>query len=123
MSRISPPSCAADNNVIKLSWRSRRWRWILAIILSIPVLAIALVFWRASQAKEEAASQIRANSEFAFRSAPVDHVVPSWADPIAASPGFRDIVAYRDMIAVSSRAGLFLYERNGKLRAFDPSGR
>jgi hypothetical protein len=98
-----------------MSWRSLRWRWILAIILSIPVLAIALVFWRASQVKEEAASQIRANSEFAFRSAPVDRVVPSWVDPIAASPGFRDIVAYRDMIAVSARAGLFLYERNGKL--------
>jgi hypothetical protein len=115
MCSVAPPSRAAGNNVIKFSWRSCRWRWILAIILCIPAVAIAVVFWRASQAKEEAASQIRANSEFAFRSAPIDRVAPSWANPIAASPGFRDIAAYRDMIAVSARAGLFLYERNGKL--------
>jgi len=79
------------------------------------MLAIAVVFWRASQAKDEAASQILANSEFPFRSAPVDRVVPSWVDPVAASPGFRDLAAYEDMIAVSARAGLFLYGREGKL--------
>lgn len=101
--------------MIKVSWRSRRWRWILGIILGIPVITIAVVFWQASQAKNEAASQILANSEFAFRNAPIDRVIPSWADPIAASPGFQDLAAYKDMIAVSARAGLFLYGRNGKL--------
>jgi hypothetical protein len=114
--RSVPPSFrAVDNSVIKVSWRSRRWRRILAIILGIPVLAGAVVFWRASQVKEEAASQIRADSEFAFRSAPIDRVVPSWVDPISAGPGFRDITTYKNMIAVSARAGLFLYDRNGKL--------
>ena len=91
--------------MIKVPWRSRRWLGILVIILSIPVLAIALVFWRASRAKEEAASQILANSEFAFQSAPIDRVVPSGVDPVSAIPGFRDIAAYKDMIAVSARAG------------------
>jgi ligand-binding sensor domain-containing protein len=98
-----------------MSWRSHRWRWIFAIIFCIPVLAIAVVFWRASQAKEEAASRLLANSEFAFRNAPVDRVVPSGVDPVAAGPGFRDIISYRDMIAVSARAGFFLYGRNGNL--------
>jgi hypothetical protein len=104
-----------DKNVIEAPWRSRRWRWILIVILSIPVLAIAVVFWRASQAKDEAASRILANSEFPFRSAPVDRVVPSGVDPIAASPGFRNLAAYKDTIVVSARAGLFLYGRDGKL--------
>ena len=101
--------------MIIVPWRSRRWRGIIAIFLSIPVFAMAVVFWRASRAKEEAASQLLENSEFAFLSTTVDRVVPSGVDLIAASPGFRDIVAYNNMIAVSARAGLFLYGRDGNL--------
>jgi hypothetical protein len=115
LSSATLPSYAVGNNVIEVLWRSRRWRGILAIVLSIPVLAIAVVFWRASQAKEEAASQVLANSEFLFQSMPVNRVVPSLVDPVAAGPGFRDLAAFKDMIAVSARAGLFLYERNGTL--------
>jgi ligand-binding sensor domain-containing protein len=101
--------------VIELSWFFRRWRWVLAIIFGIFALSIAMVFWRASQAKKEAASQILADAEFAFHIATLDRITPSGIDPIAASPGFRDIAAYKDMIAVSARSGVFLYERSGKL--------
>jgi ligand-binding sensor domain-containing protein len=100
-------------------WRSRRWRGILTILLSIPVLAIALVLWRASLAKEEAATEVLSKSEFPFRVIPVDRVAPASVEPIAAVPGFRDIAAYKEMIAVSARAGLFLYHRNGRpIRAY-----
>ena len=99
----------------RVSWQSRRWRGILAIVLSTPVLAIALVLWRASHAKEEAASEVLSKSEFPFRVIPVDRVAPAAVDPLEAVPAFRDLAAYKEMIAVSARAGLFLYGRNGAL--------
>ena len=79
------------------------------------MLAIAFVFWRASHAKQEATAELKASSEFSFRVIPVDRVAPPGVDPIAASPGFRDIAAYKDTIAVSARAGLLLFDRNGAL--------
>ena len=101
--------------MLQLPWRSRRWRGILAIILGTPLLACAFVFWRASHAKEEAAAEVLSKSEFSFRVAPVDRLVPASVDFVAASPGFRDLTAYKELIAVSARAGLFLYNRNGSL--------
>jgi len=92
-----------------------RWRWVLAILLIIPLLAVASIFWRASHAKEEAAAEVHARSEFPFRIVPVDRTGPPGADPIAAIPEFRDIAAYKDLLAVSARAGLFLYDRHGVL--------
>jgi len=88
-------------------------RGILAIVSIAPLLAVALVFWRASHATEDAAREVLAKSEFAFRVLPVDRAAPAAVDPIAASPGFRDLAAYKETIAVSARAGLFLYGRNG----------
>jgi ligand-binding sensor domain-containing protein len=38
-------------------------------------------------------------------------------EAFSASPGFRDIVAFKETIAVSARAGLFIYDRNGGLVA------
>jgi len=79
------------------------------------LLAIALVFWRASHAKEEAAAEVLSQSQFPFRIVPVDRAIPAAVDPIPSSPGFRDLAAFGDAIAVSARAGLFLYNRNGAL--------
>lgn len=101
--------------MLRMPWRSRRWRGVLAIVFCIPLLAIALVFWRASHAKEEASAEILSKSEFSFRIIAVDRVAASDVDPIAASPGFRDLAIYGDMIVVSARAGLFVYDRNGAL--------
>ena len=101
--------------MIRVPWQTRRWRGILAIVLSTPLLAVALVFWRASQVREESAAEILSQAQLPFRIVPVDRVVPAAVDPIAASPGFRDLATYKDMIAVSARAGLFLYSRNGVL--------
>jgi ligand-binding sensor domain-containing protein len=91
------------------------WRRILAVVLITPVLAIAWVVWRASHATEEAATEVLAKSEFPFRVTPVDRAAPPGVDPVAAAPGFRDVAAYQETIAVSARAGLFLYGRNGAL--------
>ena len=101
--------------MLRVPWRNRRWRGILAIVLNLPLLAIALVFWRASHAKEEAAIEVLSRSQIPFRIAPLDRVVPSAVEPIAATPGFRDLAAYKDTVAVSARAGLFLYTRTGVL--------
>ena len=101
--------------MLRVPWRNRRWRGILAIVLNLPLLAIALVFWRASHAKEEAAVEVLSKSQIPFRVAPLDRVVPSAVEPIAATPGFRDLAAYKDTVAVSARAGLFLYSRTGVL--------
>jgi len=101
--------------MFRVPWRSRRWRGILAIVLSTPLLAIVLTFWRASLAKEEAATEVLSKSESLFRLVPVDRIAPAAVDPIAAVPGFRDIADYQETIAVSARAGLFLYGRNGAL--------
>jgi ligand-binding sensor domain-containing protein len=101
--------------MMRMRWRSRWWRGILAIVLSAPLLAIVFVFWRASHAKEEAAAEVLSKTEFPFRIIPVDRGVPAAVEPLAASPGFRDIAAYKETIAVSASAGLFLYDRNGAL--------
>jgi ligand-binding sensor domain-containing protein len=96
-------------------WRVRRWRGILAVVLATPLLALAVVFWQASRAKEESTSEVLSKSQFPIRVIPVDRAVPAAVEPIAASPAFRDLARYKEMIAVSARAGLFLYDRNGAL--------
>jgi ligand-binding sensor domain-containing protein len=101
--------------MLRVQWPSRWWRGILAACLSLPLLATAFVFWRASHAQEEAAAEVLAKSEFRFRIIPVDRVASAAVDPIAATPGFRDLASYNDTIAVSARAGLFLFDRNGAL--------
>src|ERR1700686_5132774 len=101
--------------MMRMRWRSRWWRGILAIVLSAPLLAIVFVFWRASHAKEEAAAEVLSKTELAFRIIPVDRAIPAAVEPLVGSPGFRDIAAYKETIAVSASAGLFLYDRNGAL--------
>jgi len=101
--------------MFRVPWLSRRWRGIVAIVLSTPVLAIALVLWRASHARDEAAAEALSKAEFPCRVLTVDQVASPGVEPIAAVPGFRDLAAYQDMIAVTARAGLFLYGRNGAL--------
>jgi ligand-binding sensor domain-containing protein len=109
-------SDAAAGYPVKIGmFRVPRWRAILAVVLSLPLLAAAWVFWRASHARQEAAAEVLAKSEFPVRILPVDRVAPAAVESIAASPGFRDLATYKDMIAVSARAGLFLYQRNGAL--------
>ena len=92
-----------------------RLRWVVAIVLSVPLLAVALVIWKASAVRNQAAAEIGSKAEFAFRVLPVDRAVPAGLDPLAATPEFRDIAAYQDMIVLSARAGLFVYDRNGTL--------
>ena len=88
------------------------FRTAIVAIASLLLLAVALVFWRAAHAMDE-------SSAFAFRVAPVDRAAPAGVEPITASPGFRDIAAYKETIAVSARGGLFLYDRKGvAIRAY-----
>ena len=92
------------------------------MLLSVLLVAVALVFWRASRVREEAAAEVRARSELPYRVVPVDRVVSPAVEPVSANPGFRDVAAYKEMIAVSARAGLFLYDRNGALTRTYRSG-
>jgi len=101
--------------MFRLPLRTHWWRGILAIALTAPLLAMAVVFWRACHAREEAAAEVLSKSEFPLRIIPVERVVPSAVEPIAASPEFRDIAAYKERIVVSARAGLFVYNRQGTL--------
>ena len=101
--------------MLRVPWRFRRWRGPLAIVLAIPLLAIALVFWRASDARKEATAEVLSKSEFPYRVIPVDRTAPAAVDTVAAIPGFRDLAAYKETIVVSARAGLFLYDRTGAL--------
>src|ERR1039457_2450790 len=95
--------------MLRAPWQSLRGRWILAIVPAIPLFAITLVFWRASDARKEAAADVLATSEFPYRVIPVDRTAPSAVDTVAAAPGFRDLATYKNMIVVSARTGLFLY--------------
>lgn len=92
-----------------------RWRVRLALLFSAPLFAGAFVIWRASHAKEEAVREVHANSELPFRVLPVDRPLLPAVDSIQAAPEFRDIAVYKETIAVTARAGLFLYDRNGAL--------
>jgi ligand-binding sensor domain-containing protein len=102
--------------MLRLPQRSLTWRAILAITLAIPLLAAALVFWRASDAKKEAVAEVLSKSEFPYRVIPVDRTAPPAVDTVAAVPGFRDLATYQDRIVVSARAGLFVYDRSGALQ-------
>jgi ligand-binding sensor domain-containing protein len=104
-----------DIGMFRIAWGLFRWRGILAIALSTPLLAVALVFWRASHAKEEATTEVLSKSELPLRVIPVNRVAPPLVESVSASPGFRDIAAYKGTIVVSARAGLFIYGRSGAL--------
>jgi ligand-binding sensor domain-containing protein len=102
--------------MLRLPQRPLRRRGILVIVPAIPLVAVALVFWHASDARKEAAAEVLSKSEFPYRVIPVDRVAPSAVDTVAAVPGFRDLATYQDRIVVSARAGLFLYDRSGALQ-------
>ena len=88
----------------------------LAIVPAIPLLGVALVFWRASDARKEAAAEVLSKSEFPYRVIPMDRTAPAAVDTVAAVPGFHDLATYKDRIVVSARAGLFQYDRSGALQ-------
>jgi ligand-binding sensor domain-containing protein len=92
-----------------------RIQWLAGSVAALPLLAAALVVWKASDARRQAGEEIHSRSEFAFRLLPVERVAPAGIDLLAASPQFRDIAAYRETIVVSARAGLFVYDRTGGL--------
>jgi ligand-binding sensor domain-containing protein len=96
-------------------FRSRWFRAFGVLFFCSPLLAIAVVFWRASHARDEAAAEIAAQSEIPFRTIAIERTAPSAAQQIASVPGFRDVAILDDAIAVSASAGLFLYDRNGAL--------
>ena len=93
----------------------RRWRGIRAIVLNLPLLAIALVFWRASHAKEEAAIEVLSRSQISFRVAPLDRVVPSAVEPIASDSQVSAISPLIRIWLPSARAPAFFYTRTGVL--------
>src|ERR1022692_3035754 len=93
---IGATEYTVDIDMLRVPWQSLRGRGILAIVLAIPLLAIALVFWRASDARKEAAAEVLSKSEFPYRVIPVDRVAPSAVDTIAAVPAFRDLATYQD---------------------------
>lgn len=101
--------------MFRLSWRSRAWRGILALALTAPLVAFVLVVWRASQARREAAKEVLVKSQLPFRVIGVNRALPAGADLLPAAPEFRDIAAYQNTVAVSARAGLFFYSRDGSL--------
>ena len=101
--------------MFRARWRLRRWRGLLAVVVITPLLALGSAFWRASGIKEETAEEVRAQARLPLRVVSLDRTAPAGIDPIAASPGFRDLAVYQDWIAVSARAGLFLYDRSGVL--------
>ena len=101
--------------MIRIPWRRIGWRGVLAIVLITPLLAVAVVFWRASHARQEANAEVLSKSELPFRIIAIDHVATPSVDLVSASPGFRDLVSYKGTIVVSARAGLFVYDRNGAL--------
>lgn len=101
--------------MLRVPWRSRRWRGLFAVVLSAPLLATAFTVWQASLARKQAAAEVTLKSALPFRILPVDRLPSPFVEPVAASPGFRDLAPYRESIAVSARAGLFLYDRAGAL--------
>src|SRR5215831_15054975 len=101
--------------MVRMPWRSRWWRGILAIVVIAPLVATLLIFWRASQANDEAAAEFRAKSEFPFRLVSFDRTAPPGVDAAPAVAAYRDLATFKDTIAVSARAGLFLYDRSGSL--------
>src|ERR1017187_7606025 len=113
---IGAAEYTVDIIMLRVPRRFPNWRAILALVPAIPRVASALVFWRASDARKEAAAEVLSKSEFPFRVIPVDRVAPSAVDTVSAIPGFRDLATYQDRIVVSARAGLFLYERSGALQ-------
>src|ERR1017187_179373 len=113
---IGATEYTVDIDMLRVPWQSLRGRGILAIVLAIPLLAIALVFWRASDARKEAAAEVRSKSEFPYRVIPVDRTAPASVETVAAIPGFGDLASYKDRIVVSARAGLFVYDRSGALQ-------
>jgi ligand-binding sensor domain-containing protein len=104
-----------DIDMLRFAQWSRRWRGILAIVLSTPLLAFALVLWRASVAREEASAEVISKSELPFRVIPVGRIAPQSVEPVAAIPAFRDLAAYKSTIVVSARSGVYIYDRNGGL--------
>ena len=112
LSRAADSEYPVDIDMFQVP-RPHWWRGILALVLCIPLVAAALVVWRASHATEEATAEVLSKSELPFRAIPVDRAAPAGVDPIAANPGFRDLAAYRGMLVASARAGLFLYDRHG----------
>ena len=54
-------------------------------------------------------------SEFGFRLVALDRVAPAAAEPIAATPDFRDLAWYKGTMVASARGGLFIYDRGGTL--------
>ena len=94
--------------MFRIRWRSPLWRGLLAIVLSMPLLAVAVTIWRASHATEEARAEVLGKSEFPVRVFSINRVAAKGVEPIAASPGFRDIVAYRSDLALQFKTRLFL---------------
>ena len=98
-----------------MPWQSRRWRGILAVAFLLPPLAVALIFWQASRARNVAAGEVRAGSEFPVEVAALDTAAPPGVDAIAAPPDFRDVAEYREQLVVSARAGIYVYNGEGEL--------
>jgi ligand-binding sensor domain-containing protein len=92
-----------------------RWRVVFAVAVTAPLLTVGFVVWRASHAQQEAAAAVHAQADLPFRVVPVDRAIPAGVDVLPASPGFQDLAVYKDTIAVSARAGLFVYNREGGL--------
>ena len=88
-------------------------RRIVATMAAALAVSAGFVFWRAAHAKQTAAAEVISRSEIPFRAARLERSAPAGVEPVAATPGFRDIAVFREWIAVSARAGLFLYDRNG----------
>jgi ligand-binding sensor domain-containing protein len=82
----------------------------------VPMLAATFVFWRASRARDEAQTEVAADSEYRFQAVSLPGLAPAGFESIAANPQFRDITLFQDAVVVSARAGLFFYDRGGVLR-------
>lgn len=100
-----------------------RWRAVLAAMVIIPVLAGAVVLWRATRVRDGAAAEVAARGDLPFRLVPLTSAAAGGVETISANPAFRDMAPFQGKIAVSARAGLFLYHRDGTLESAFRAGR
>ncbi len=101
--------------MFRVPWPGRRG-WIVPVLgTCVGLFGAGLVFWRAAAVEREAAREVRAESELPFELRDLDRSAPAGYAAVAAAAAYRDITAFQGGIAVSSRAGLFLYRGDGSL--------
>jgi ligand-binding sensor domain-containing protein len=80
--------------------------WLAALF---PGLAAGFVYFRAATAERQAARDVAADSRLSFTLANLDRPALSGVEPVAAAPGFHDLIEFNGRMYVSSAGGLEVY--------------